>query len=151
MKKSLRLPILLCALILATALSAVWHLSTRPETESGAILLRLGDQESVIRPDMLSFSIVHLETVNAKGETRSIDGPGILLCDALAAAGIDTDSIESVTVTASDSYSASVTGEELRAGRVWLTLQADDTWQLVLPEDADSRRNVRGVQLLEVA
>ena len=82
--------------------------------------------------------------VNGRGESRAIDGQGVLLSALLERAEMRAD--VQITVTADDEYSAVVTAEELAASdKAYLIAQEEGGVQLVVFGDADSRRNVSNV------
>lgn len=150
MKKRL-IPIILAVLIIATAAVAAWHLTTREQYESGGLTVQYGDQQIVLHAESLSLTQVTGETVNGKGETNAVDAQGIELAEALSSAGIDTAAIEGIEVVASDEYRAEVTGDELReSGKVYLILDSDGNFQMIVFGDANSKRNVRELVAIEL-
>lgn len=70
-----------------------------------------------------------------------IDTRGVQLCDILSLAG--ASSYTQVTLVAEDEYSAAVTAEEVDADvQVYVILQEDGGWQLVVFGDPYSKLNV---------
>lgn len=150
MKKRL-IPIILAVLIIATAAVAAWHLTTREQYESGGLTVQYDDQQIVLRAESLSLTQVTGETVNGKGETSAVDAQGIELAEALSSAGIDTAAIGSIEAVASDEYRAEITGDELReSGKVYLILDSDGSFQMIVFGDANSKRNVRDLVAIEL-
>ena len=151
MKKNSRLlPILFLALTVLVAACAAWNLYTQPTTEPGVVLIHQGDHTYELYKNKLSPASLHFDVTNAKGETRAIDAPGVSLDYALRAVGISTDEINSVTITAADAYSATVSNDEIRADAAWLIISDDNTFRLIVPTDPDSRRNVSNVQTIDI-
>lgn len=139
----------LAALLALTAVMAVVHGVTRDKAPEGALLIERAGSRSTVTVDELPLSPVRGTVVNGKGEERTIEADGILLAQALEAAGI-VDAA-SATVTADDEYSAQVTGEELAApDKVYLIRQEDGGLQLIVFGDSNSKRNVSGVIKISV-
>ena len=98
--------------------------------QSGEILVdgaRVKVSELALRP-------VEGVTVSGKGEKTEIRAQGIPLSD-IFGAGV------TVTVTAKDNYSATVSTDE----KAYLLDNGDGTVQLVVFGDSDLKRNVRNV------
>lgn len=150
MRNSRLLPILFISLTVLVAVCAAWNLYTQPDTRPGTVLVRQNGQTCELKLSMLSPAALHFDVTDAKGEVRIIDAPGVSLGDALRTAGISTAEIKSVTVTAADAYSATVSGDEIRANATWLILQDDGGFRLLIPDDPDSRRNVSSVQSIDI-
>jgi len=133
--------IFIAALVLLTALAAAWHLSTRPLTEEGALIVHYKDAQTVLHADTLALTDVKGEVVNGKGDTIIIDAQGISLPALLAAAG--AESAQSVTAAASDEYTARLTAGEF--DRAYIIIPEENSFQLIVFGDPDSRRNVRNL------
>ena len=89
--------------------------------------------------------------VNGKGEKMEINESGTAISDVLAAAGIDTAEINSVTATASDEFSAELTAAEIAEdGKAYLADDGDNGVKLIVFGDKNSKRNVRDVVKLDV-
>ena len=143
-------PILLGALVTLTGIFAAAHLTTRAAAPEHALVICAGGAETVLDMDAVEWEEVRGETVNGRGEVNAIEAPGLPLGELLAAAGIDPESVAEVRAIASDAYSATMTGEEVRAeGTVCLIRRDDGSCQMVVFGDPNSRRNVRDVERLE--
>ena len=141
MKNRKTLPIILAVLLLLTAALAVVHLATRESVPEGAILIRQNGRERAVDPAAFFRETVTGVLVNGKGEERSIEARG-------AALGSLADSaFRTAVVTADDEYSANLDASE--ADSAFLILHNDGSVQLVVFGDADSKRAVRGVRIVE--
>ena len=149
MKKFEPAKIIVIALVLITAMAAVFYLNTRTAAPKGTLLIEYGDQALELPLEQLKLTNVHGTVVNGRGEERTVDAQGILLSQVLREAGV-TDFSE-VTVTADDEYSARVSAEEVaETGKVYL-IQQDEGWmQLIVFGDGNSKRNVSNVERLSV-
>ena len=149
MKKVEPAKIIVIALVLITAMVAVFYLNTRTAAPKGTLLIEYGDQALELPLEQLKLTAVHGTVVNGRGEERAVDAQGILLSQVLREAGV-TDFSE-VTVTADDEYSARVSAEEAaETGKVYL-IQQDEGWmQLIVFGDGNSKRNVSNVERLSV-
>ena len=140
---------LICALTLMTVLAACLHLGTLPVTAEETLRVCCGEMETSVAFSDLELTNITGQIVNGKGEVTEIDSDGLLLRDLLSACGIDPENVASVTVTASDEYSASVTGEELTSTDDVCLIRYEDGFRLVVFSDENSRRNVRDVVTIE--
>lgn len=149
MKKNKWLLAALAALILVTAVAAVWHLATRQTSAAGTLRIEAGGQVTELPLSKLPLTAVKGTVVNGKGEEKTIDAPGTSLADALAQA--DVTRCTQVTVVADDEYSATVTAEEIaQPDKVYLLMQEGERPQLLVFGDANSKRNVSDVIRLVV-
>jgi len=133
--------IFIAALFMLTIFAAAWHLTTRTQTVAGAIIVAFGESQVVLHADALTLSAVKGEIVNAKGDVTAIDARGISLPQLLATAG--AEHAAAVTTVASDEYSARLTANEF--DRAHIILLEDDSLQMIVFGDPDSRRNVRNL------
>jgi len=130
-------------------LLAVVHLTVRQDVPQGTLLLVTKEGQTSISLASLPLAAVKGTLTNARGETREISGEGIPLSAVLEST--DVNSFSQVTITAEDEFSATVTREEINMPeKVYLVSQGEDSFQLVVFGDADSRRNVTDVIRLEV-
>lgn len=137
------------ALILVTAAAAAVHLTGRIAPAEGSVYIEQGERSTEVAVSELALGPVQGTLVNGKGETRTVDGQGILLSALLEKAEMTAEA--QVTVTADDEYSAVVTAEELSAAdKVYLMLQEEDGVQLVVFGDSNSKRNVSNVTRVSV-
>ena len=149
MKKTEPVKIVIIALVLITAIVAIFYLTTRPTTPEGTLRIEKGGQVIELPLDRLEFISVRGTVVNGKGEERTIDAQGVLLSEVLREAGIEEFS--EVTVTAGDAYNAVVTVEEIAASdRVYLIQQDEGGLRLIVFGDSNSKRSVSDVASLSV-
>lgn len=142
--KNKKLLLAIAVLVTVTAVLAVIHLNNSPEVNAGDLLILQGSNEScvTIRPQQLVPVTGTL--VNGKGDQIPVDSMGLALVDVLGLAGFEA--LSDVIVTARDEYSAEVTAEELAApGKVYLAVETDGTFRLVVFGDSNSKRNVSDV------
>ena len=85
----------------------------------------------------LQLSPVQGTVISAKGEEKEIDAQGVHLSDVCG------DDFETVTVTASDEYHATVAKSE--AENAYLIIAEDGSVQLVVFGDNNLKRNVKHV------
>ena len=107
-KKSL---IVIAALLVITAIITCVYLNLRSKTAEGDILLVSSGKEVTIHFNELPLTDVSGETVNKKGETKTINGKGFPLSGIPSLAG-ESDYSE-MTVYANDEYNASISKDEL--------------------------------------
>ena len=149
MKKVEPVKIAIIALVLITAVVAVFYLTTRPTAPEGTLRIESGGQVIELPLERLTFASVHGTTVNGKGEERTIDAQGVLLGQVLREAGILE--FAEVTVTADDAYNAVVTAEEIaETDRVYLIQQDEGGLRLIVFGDSNSKRSVSDVASLSV-
>lgn len=130
MKKKLTIGIAI--LIVLTAIFAVIHLTTRTPEIEGSVLVNGAE----VKLSDLDYDKVTGSVKNGKGEIKEIDAEGVKLADIL-----DCD-YDSVKVTASDEYSASVAADEI--DNAYLILD-DGTLRLIVFGDENSKRDVKNV------
>lgn len=151
MKKNLMLKVVL-ALVLAAAVFAVIHLSTRPAEETGAIQVSYGGKTVSVPLSKLTLQDVSGTAVNGKGEEKPIEGRGTPLSEVLAQAGADLSAVRQVTVSAADEFSAVLTvGEVTEDGKAYLLQEeGEERPRLIVFGDPDSKRGVKDVTRIEV-
>ena len=118
------------ALALLTLIFALLLRAEQPPGSSGEITV----DGAQVRISGLALRPVEGSIVNGKGEKAEVRAQGIPLSDVCGAG-------RTVTVTASDNYSASVFTDE----DAYLISSGDGTVQLVVFGDSDLKRNVRNV------
>ena len=141
---------LLLILMAITVCVAVIYLLTRPQVPEQTI--RLAYNGKIVDMDIsaLPRETVKGSLVNGKGEVREIETDGWLLSAVLEKAFGSLAGASKATVIASDEFSAEVTAEEWgQADKVYLTFE-DDSVQLVVFGDANSKRNVWDVERILV-
>ena len=149
MKKAEPVKLIIIVLVLITAITAVFYLTTRPTVPEDTLRIEKGSQVIELPLERLKFIPVQGTVVNGKGEERTIDAQGILLDQVLREAGI-SEYLE-VTVTADDAYNAVVTAEEIAApDRVYLIRQDEGGLRLIVFGDSNSKRSVSGVVSLSI-
>ncbi len=149
MQKNKWLLAALAALILVTAVAAVWHLTTRQTAAAGTLRIEAGGQVTELPLSKLPLTAVKGTVVNGKWEEKAIDALGTSLADVLAQA--DVTGYTQVTVVADDEYSATVTAEEIaQPDKVYLLMENGERPQLLVFGDANSKRNVSDVIRLVV-
>lgn len=118
--------------MLVTAILALVHLTTRTPEVEGSILVN-GEAVSIASLDLEQVTGT---IVNGKGEEKQIDARGINI------AKLSDGDYESITITASDEYSAVVNADE--TDNAYLILD-DENPGLVVFGDSNSKRCVRDV------
>ena len=142
MKKDKKLIIIVIIVLCAiSACTFWWYLSSRSETKEAALTVVSGGSEKEVDVDGLSLTHFSGTVVNGKGEKKDIEAEGVKLSDV-----IDAADYSEVTVTADDSYSASVKKEELE--NAWLEVNKGEVTLYVFG-DENSKRNVRNVVRIE--
>ena len=141
MKTKRTIYLILALLLVLVAVLAVVHLTTRETVPEGAILLRQNGRENYIVPEELFQTQVVGSIVNGKGEERSISARGIALGE------LADGTFDSVRVAAGDEYSAEVSADEIE--NAFLILNEDNSVQLVVFGDSNSKRAVRNVATVE--
>lgn len=118
--------------MLVTAILALVHLTTRTPEVEGSILVN-GEAVDIASLDLEQVTGT---IVNGKGEEKQIDAQGINI------AKLFDGDYESITITASDEYSAVVNADE--TDNAYLILDEENPG-LVVFGDSNSKRCVRDV------
>lgn len=149
MKKNKRILALLAVLTLVTAALAILHLSTRTDVLDGTLQIEANGQTTEIALADLTISPVVGTVVNGKGEEKLVDSQGVPLSELLTQ--LQITAFTSVTAVADDAYSATVTEDEIfTPDKVYLSVQENAGVCLVVFGDSNSKRQVSGVERLEV-
>lgn len=149
MKKAEPIKMIVIAMVLITAIVAVFYLTGRTAVPGGALRIESGSRTLELPLEQLDLTAVQGAVINGRGEERAVDAQGVLLSQVLRDAGITEFS--EVTVTADDEYSARVSAEEVaEADRVYLVRQDGGGMQLIVFGDTNSKRNVSDVVRLSV-
>ena len=143
-KKINKALVLIALLVVATVVAAAVHLSTRESVTEGTIQIVTNDERHEVLVSELQYEKVVGTCVNGKGDKIEIDGQGILLNNLLAL--YEFDEYDEISVVADDSYSASLTREEVEEdGKVYLLAQEEEELRLIVFGDENSKRNVSNV------
>lgn len=145
---------LFAALLILTAVVAVFHLSTREEIPEQTLLVEYGGERYFVKLSSLPLGDIHGERFTGTGERREINAKGFPLTAVFDAVLSDYSDANQVTITAADGFSAIVTAQEWeQPQKVCLILQDDGQPQLIVFGDKDSKRSVKQVErmLLEDA
>lgn len=134
---------IIAVLIFFTAVLAAIHINTRDNVPKGTIAVIKDGQAEYIRLDELELYDVTGTVVNGKGEEKRIDAQGLLLSSITG-----TEGFQSVTVIAVDAYSAVVSVDEL--DNAFLIFTDDETPRLIVFGDGNSKRDVKGVERIEI-
>ncbi len=140
-----KIGVYIAILAIFTTLAAAIRLYQADKPEPQSLAVSFNQTTVLLRADELTPIRIQGEIVNAKGETKSIDGMGLPLSDLLKQAGVEAAA--SVTARARDEYSAQVPHEDF--ARASVVLQTDGGFQLVVFGDEDSRRNIKNLISLE--
>ena len=146
MKGKKSLLILAAVLLCLTAVLAIAHLITRERIPEGSLLIEYNDKKDYVQVDALDMLEINGTVVNAKGDVKTINQPGVLLADVLSSAGIEGNVMHSVSVVADDEFSAELTADEIDTpGMIYLAKEPDCSMKLIVFGDSDLKRNVRNV------
>lgn len=147
--KNRRVWLLISALVVLTAILAAIHFATRDAVPEGTLKIETSTRTVDVTLPELELTEVKGTVVNGKGEEKAINAQGTLLSNLLEQ--LQISGFEAVTAEADDSYSASVTAEEIAApDKVYLITQEDGGVQLMVFGDSNSKRHVSGVVCLKV-
>lgn len=127
----------------------------------GAITLKFNGETRQVPLTDLDRTAFSGETVNGKGDRVSHDYRGILLRELLEVQKIDLSAVSTVRAVSADQFSANYTIDEIRqTDNIYLAVQIDGKpapgiesgtsgAQMVAFGDPDSKRNVRGLSIIE--
>lgn len=147
--KNKKILLAVIALVIITVILAVVHLGSVPQVPENEILVQYGTEQKYVPLREEAMIAVTGTLVNGKGDQIPVDAMGLPLADVIGLAGIDDYDV--VTVTARDEYRAEVTAEEIHSGdKVYLTVDTDGTFRLVVFGDSNSKRNVLDVIRLTI-
>lgn len=142
---------LLTALVAVILVSAAAHFAARPQTAKAALSVEVAGAVASVPLESFPWQPVEGTVINGKQETVTVSGQGAALRDILALAKVEENRISSVTVTADDSYTARISGEELLSDVGIYLMQEEDSVRLVVFGDKNRKRNVSHVVLVSVA
>ncbi len=136
--------------MLAVAAIAVIHFATREQVPEGAIAIHVGENVKYVDPAKLPVVPVQGTVINGKGKEIAVDEQGTELINVLRAAKIDPASVSSVSLTAADEFSATLTGEEINEkGKAYL-VPTEEGIKLVVFGDENMKRNVKNIVSVSV-
>ena len=131
-------------LFLFTGIAAVVHLGTRQEVPENALKVTVGDKEYLIDIEKLEYKHVEGIRVNGKGEEIPVEGQGVRLQEVLE--DVDITKYSVVSAISDDSYSASLSVEEvLDAEKAFLLCQEEEGLRMVVFGDENSKRSVSNI------
>lgn len=146
MKKKTMVGGILLALAVLVALTG-WHFATRTQVTENSLRVEWNGSYVELAMEELELSDVAGSVVNGKGEEKKVAGQGVLLSQVLAAAKVEEFS--TVTVTAGDAYSASLTQQEVaQPDKVYLLAEEDGSMRLIVFGDPNSKRRVSDVKVV---
>ena len=151
MKKQSKIIVaVLAALFLAVAAMACVHFATREKVPVNTLAIHAGKDVVYVDLDKLNRKPVQGTLTNARGDKIEIDAQGAALADILRMGELDVDSIQSVTVSAADEYSASLSGAEVNESEKTFLIFGEDGLQLVVFGDENMKRSVHKVVSVDV-
>ena len=134
-----------------TAVLAIVHFTGRTQVPEGALLVSCGGEKAYVDLKSLETVPVQGTVVNGKGEESEVDTQGVSVADVLTEAGFDPADAGSVKVTASDEFSAELSGDEVNEdGKAYLVSEDDGSMRLVVFGDSNAKRNVRNVVSVDI-
>lgn len=148
MKEKKRIYVLILALLAAVVCLAYLHLSQRPAVSENSLLVSGQGKEITVSIDALPIQKAEGVLVNGKGEEKEISEDAVILSDVLKAAEIDLQSVSSITLTASDEYSASYSIDE--ADHVYLVQDEEKGITAFIFTDHNAKRRIHDVSRVEV-
>ena len=150
MKKSNITKWIVIALVALSAVFAIIHLATRTNVPEQTLLVEYQGKEISVNFAAMPLEQVKGTLVNGKGDRMDVDEMGCSLATVLEKALGDASAAQAVTAVAADEYSASVSSDEWNTPETVYLLQVDDSIQMVVFGDSNSKRNVRNVERLIV-
>ena len=142
MKKQSKIIVaVLAALFLAVAAMACVHFATREKVPVNTLAIHAGKDVVYVDLDKLNRKPVQGTLTNARGDK---------IADILRMGELDVDSIKSVTVSAADEYSASLSGAEVNESEKTFLIFGEDGLQLVVFGDENMKRSVHKVVSVDV-
>lgn len=137
-------------LALVIALAAAINRANRPQIDASTIAVECGGKTTVLELEKLPYEFVEGTLVNGKQQKVEVSGQGARLVAVLAMADLDSAEVQTVVVTADDSYTAQITGEELLDNEGIYLLREENEVRLVVFGDLNRKRNVSDVKQLSV-
>lgn len=148
--KNKKLPAAMVLLAAVTVILAALHLKNVPQVSDCELLIQYGGEKQRLLLQEETMVPVSGTLVTGKGAEIPVDAMGLSLADVLSLAGVGDYTW--VTVTARDEYRAEVSAREVRTGgNVYLILDTDSSFRLVVFGDSNSKRNVSDVTGLTIS
>ncbi len=138
---------MILVLALAVICFAYLHFMNRPKVPENGLLVIGQGKEITVAVDQLPHQKAEGVLVNGKGEEKEVSEDAVVLTEVLKAAGIDPASLSSITLTASDEYSASYTIDE--ADRVFLVQDEEKKISAFIFGDPNAKRRIHDVDRVE--
>ncbi len=139
--------LMIFVLLLATACFACLHFMRRPNVPENSLLVIGQGKEVTVLIEKLPHMKAEGVLVNGKGEEKEVSEDAVVLTEVLKAAGIDQDSVSSITLTASDEYSASYGIDE--AERVFFVQDEEHQISAFIFGDPNAKRRIHDVNRVE--
>jgi Na+/H+-translocating membrane pyrophosphatase len=133
--------VIICLAIITSIVSAV-YLRGRKSTPENQIAVSVNAEDKFISLSDFRLSKVSEDIKNKKGETKHIEGDGVLISDIIGPV-----SFTEITVISDDEYRASLTSDDM--DNAWL-LSDEGTARLIVKGDENSKRDVKNVVRIEV-
>lgn len=143
MKKN-KLAIIIVALcLIIVGILTICHLTARPQIPEHSILVINGDKSDYIDIDNLQLTEVSGQIINGKGDVKDISGYGILFGDAINT--VKPADFDNATVVADDEYYAEFAKSEIYDAESVYLLIEDNSVNMCVFGDKNSKRNVSNV------
>ncbi|WP_036610731.1 hypothetical protein [Oribacterium sp. P6A1] len=133
---------LILGLAIVTGIVSAIYLKGRKSIPENQISLTVNSEEKFISLSDFKFSKVSEDISNKKGETKHIEGDGVLIKDIIGSV-----SFSDITVISDDEYRASLGPDDME--NAWLLLD-EGTARLIVKGDKNSKRDVKNVVRIEV-
>ena len=133
--------VILCLALITTLVSAT-YLKGRKSTPENQIAVSVNAEDKFVSLSDFKLSKVSEDIKNKKGETKHIEGDGVLVRDIIGSV-----SFTEITVISDDEFRATLTTDDLE--NAWL-LSQEETARLIVKGDKDSKRDVKNVVRIEV-
>lgn len=133
--------VILCLALITTLVSAT-YLKGRKSTPENQIAVSVNAEDKFVSLSDFKLSKVSEDIKNKKGETKHIEGDGVLVRDIIGSV-----SFTEITVISDDEFRATLTPDDLE--NAWL-LSQEETARLIVKGDKDSKRDVKNVVRIEV-
>lgn len=133
--------VILCLALITTLVSAT-YLKGRKHTPENQIAVSVNAEDKFVSLSDFKLSKVSEDIKNKKGETKHIEGDGVLVRDIIGSV-----SFTEITVISDDEFRATLTSDDME--NAWI-LSQEETARLIVKGDKDSKRDVKNVVRIEV-